>query len=230
MKEYEAQVYDVVTVLNVNDSENLKELELVEKEKYMVSYVFADGSCVLYKEKLFGRNEIAIYEHIIEEEDVKHLSRLYNYMDMEDFIDDYEYDEDGNYYITKDTIVDHDLNIGDYVYFEDVRKVKLYQEAGLKNNQPYQITAFSELNNCPFIMTDIGEFELYPVEVAYLKYYDGDAEKDIESKTNRVTDKESIEINSIMDKLAYDIAMDKALSENDINKAQQIYNLHNDIK
>ncbi len=229
MKEYEAHVYDVVTVLNINESENLKQLEIKEKVDYMVSYVFADGSCVLYKEHQSDMDELAVYEYIVESEDVKHLSYLYNYMDEESFYDYKDcYDGDMVLLNASDyTWTSHDLKIGDYVYFENVQVVKLYQEAGLKNNHPYQITAFSELNNCPFIMTDIGEFELYPLEVAYLKNYDNDAEKEIESKTDRVTVDEIGEISTYLDDLAFNLSMDKALEEGNYEKAQQILDLHN---
>lgn len=90
MKEYEATLYDAVTVLNVNDSENLKALGIKEKCEYMVSYVFADGRCILYEEIPINKNSPPIiYEYIIKSEDVKHLSFLYNYMDEEEFDDEY---------------------------------------------------------------------------------------------------------------------------------------------
>ena len=173
--------------------------------------------------------ELAVYEYIVESEDVKHLSYLYNYMDEESFYD-YKDCYDGDIVLLNASDyawTSHDLKIGDYVYFENVQVVKLYQEAGLKNNHPYQITAFSELNNCPFIMTDIGEFELYPLEVAYLKNYDNDAEKEIESKTDRVTVDEIGEISTYLDDLAFNLSMDKALEEGNYEKAQQILDLHN---
>ena len=221
MKEYEATMYDVVTVLNINDSENFRVLELEEKEDYMVSYVFADGSCVLYKEKLLKNKQLAIYEYLIEEEDVKHLSLLYNYMD--------EYDDSDNY-VMKDRTVNHDFKIGEYVYFDNVQVIDFHQEAELRNHHPYEITAFSELDNCPFIMTPIGELELYPKEVKYLKRYNDDAENDVESNADRISEKERTAISNHMDEVAYEVAMDKALAENDIDKAQEIYNLHNNIK
>ena len=224
MKDYEAQLYDVVMLIDINQSENFRLLELEEKEEYMVSYVFADGSCVLYKEKLFKNKELAIYEYVVEEEDVKYLSLLYNYMDEYD--DNYSNDN----YAMKGKSVKHNFKVGEYVYFENVNVIEFYQEAELRNHQPYEITALSELDNCPFIMTPIGELELYPKELKYLKRYNDDAEKDVESNADRISEKERIEISESMDEMAYEIAMDKALAENDIDKAQEIYNLHNGIK
>ena len=228
MKEYEARMYDVVAILNINDSESFKLLELEEKEEYMVNYVFADGSCVLYKEKLLKNKQLEVYEYVVEEDDVKYLSPLCNYMDEENFNDEYDYGDimllDNNF--SKYEWTEHEFEVGDYVYFENVRVIKLHREAELQNKALYRISSINEMNNCPMIETNIGEFELYPNEVYYLKLYEGDIYDDVKENLDTILE----EISNEVSQHNYEVAMDIALSENDIAKAQEIYKLHNKIK
>lgn len=254
MKEYKPSVHDVVFVNKEDMNENIKELGLEVNKEYLVTYLFADGGCILYEEEVHISGYVEASEYILEKEDVESLSFIYNYMD--DSLNKYEkmnedslvYLEDGSTAdITYDTWVDHYLKVGDYVYFENVELVKFYNEADLKNNERYEIKGFSEHNNAPIIDSPIGEFELYPIEVMYLSL-DEDINGDEtfgnmiidmmnnnynkskgaiktdkkERNTTNVSQKESKSISEMLDNLAFDMAMNKALENENYDVAQLI--------
>lgn len=117
MSKYEPYVYDMVTIRSINKSKVFEELELVEGNEYMVTYVFADGSCILYSEhEDVNEGTMTICEYIVESESVKYLSLLSRERDngfelfeeelLIDFPDDSEtkYTEDINYDEVKNNI------------------------------------------------------------------------------------------------------------------------------
>lgn len=251
MKDYKPSVHDVVFIMKEDLNESVKELGLEVNKDYLVTYIFADGGCILYDEEVKDSGYIEVSEYILEEEDVNCLSFIYNYID--EGLNEYSKEEDKDYLyledggkaeVTYDTWVEHDLMVGDYVYFKDVELIKFYNEADLKNNERYEVTGFSEHNNAPIINSPIGDFELYPLEVMYLNL-DEDYIKDRlikdavdgvkqrgkkgdinvskkERDTSKLSSKEVSVISDMLDKFAFDNAMNKALENECFEVAQLI--------
>lgn len=184
MKEYVPNVYDVVTLLNYDHCPKLKDLGVELKIEYIISYIYSDGSCVLYREI----DAVKIEEYNVDVVDVKHLSFLYSYNDEPktsvQYIDEV-YDDNLNYgldlFDVFSQINPHTYKVGDYVYFEDVNLISLSNMMELENYTMYKVVELNKFNNAPYIMTKLGEFELYPQELKHTYLCDEeffDMEKD----------------------------------------------------
>lgn len=248
MTNYEPTVYDVVTVKN-EENENLQELGIEQGELYVISYLFADGSCVLYKESIVGK-ALEVYEYIVDADDVQDLKLLYNYMDENvvnyksdypDYDDDYDDDyfldegiiiEDGEMtreefenYITQgySMWVEHPFKVGDLIYFEDVTKVNFYEEVQLKNGELYEITGFNKENNCPLLKVHTDDrFELFPNEVQFVELYEGDIHEEIKNGIDDML----AQLTEQAKQRNFEVAMDEVLAEGNVEKAQEIYNTY----
>ena len=236
MNKYNPTIHDVVFIRKEDMNDNLRELELEVNEEYLVTYVFADGGCVLYKEEAHLSGYLEIYEYVLEEEDVSRLSFVYNHMDeIEKKYDKIDKNKD-NF----EMWLDHDFKVGDLVYFDDVEVVNFYYESELKNGQPYEIIEFNDYDNSVVISSPIGRLELTLLESMYLKSYDDSIndfldsqKKEIQRKldyfdkrgnggVNMVNKKEQIadtltgleikEISDMLDNLAIDNGIDRALN------------------
>lgn len=176
MNKYKPKLYDVVTLLDYSYSSELEDMGVPLKEEFMVSYLFADGSMVIYREVEPTKLEPGfIEEYVIEEEFVNRFSYLYSFLDNANVTIKYADSDPSDDFYEAFGLTNPNkhkpFEIGSYVYSEDVDKVSLGDIMELENYKEYKVHSYSG-NGGMFITTKHGDFEIFPSELYLFKECD----------------------------------------------------------
>lgn len=178
MNKYKPRLYDVITLLDFSHASELEDMGVSLKEEYMVSYIFVDGSIVIYREVEASKVSPGYAEEfVIEDEFVNSFNFLYSYLDNADVTIKYA-DSDVNDGFYEAFNLNNPSNykafeIGSFVYSEEIEKVSLSDIMELENFKEYKVHSYSG-NGGMFITTKHGDFEIFPSELYLFKKCDED--------------------------------------------------------